>query len=107
MSEFDKVTYHDKYGAPHVVFVYGGIEPELGVPLLNLDSLGLPEEVEARLRVELWAQGIREYSDALQPGVNGKLAAALRGALRLAVSNLVSLCQKEYDILATGGNNEQ
>lgn len=103
MLDARKETYYDKYGAPHMVLVVGETEPELGVPLLNLDSMELPEEVEAKLRGELWARGIREYSDALQPGVNDSIAAALRGALRLAVSNLVSLCQAEYDLLKTGG----
>lgn len=103
MTDYEKVVYHDKFGAPHTVLVYNGIEPELGVPLMNLDAMGLPEDVEAKLRIELWAQGIREYSDALQSGANEKIAAALRGALRLSVSNLVSLCKAEYDMLTTGG----
>jgi len=103
MTEANRETYTDKHGAQHVVLVYGDIEPELGVPLLNLDSLGLPEEVEARLRMELWERGIREYTDAFQPGANERIAAALRGALRLAVSNIVVLCQEEYNLLTTGG----
>src|SRR5512134_2804375 len=103
MTYTNKTVYYDRFGAPHVVLVYDGIEPELGVPLLNLDSLDLPAEVEAKLRMELWAQGIQEYTDALQPGANEKIAAALRGALRLAVSNIVTLCRAEYELL-TGGN---
>lgn len=99
MIKAQKLTYTDRHGAQHVTLCADGVEAEYGVPLLDLSSLELPEEVEARLRIELWARGIQEYTDALQPGANAKIAAALRGAFKMAVSSIVTLCSTEHKLL--------
>jgi hypothetical protein len=102
MSEWSREEYTDELGATHLVLVQDGIEVELGVPLLELGALGLSDEMEAQLRKYLWAHGIKECTDALQPGAQSKIAAALRGALRFAVSNVVSLCEDQHNQLTEG-----
>lgn len=92
-----EVTGRD--GAPRLMLVKDGQRPEVGIPLLDLSGLELPEDIEAALRRELWARGIREYADALHPGAADEIAAALRAAIRLSVSSIVLICQGEQALL--------
>ncbi len=91
---------------PQMVLVTEGQPPDAGIPLLDLGGLNLPKDVEIRLRERLWAHGIREYADALRPGADEAIAAAVRAALKLSVSNLKTLCQGEHQLLKEAGYDQ-
>jgi hypothetical protein len=90
-------------GAPRRVLVKEGQPPEVGIPLLELGALELPEDIEAALRRELWARDIREYADMLRPGAAAEISAALRAALKVSVSTLIQISQGEVQLLKEAG----
>lgn len=91
---------------PQMVLVKGNQHPDSGIPLLDLGGLDLPKDIEVRLRERLWAHGIREYQDALRPGADEQIAAALRAALKLSVNDIKTLCQGEHNLLKETGYDQ-
>lgn len=74
-----------------------------GIPLLDLGKLCLPKDIESRFREALWSVGIKEYSDALKPGASELIMTCLRSALKVSVSDVVTLCQGENKLLKEAG----
>ncbi len=100
MTDWQRVEYTDSYGVGHLVLVNDpNMPPEDGVPLLDLNGLSLPEDIEIALRRELWARGLKEYADILAPGKADVVGAALRSALRFAVAEIIEHCRREYGLL--------
>jgi hypothetical protein len=97
----ETITWHD--GSPMMVLVNPGADLGTGVPLLDLAGLGLPEDLETALREHLIARGICEYADALAPGGAEKVMSALKATLRVALSDVLSLCERESNLLEVSG----
>lgn len=102
MNGFEKHELISEQG-PVMVLAREGQPPDAGIPLLDLGALELPRDIEAKLREALWARGIREYQDALQPGAAERIAGALRAALKLSVSDIITVAQGEHQILVEAG----
>lgn len=98
-----RVDMTGRDGAPRRVLVKEGQHPEVGIPLLDLSALELPEDIEALLRQELWARGICEYADALRPGAAEDIAGALRATFKAAASSIVLISQREHQLLKEAG----
>lgn len=104
---WNKVNITGEDGAPRRMLVEDGQLPEAGIPLLDLGALELPEELETELRKQLWAHGIREYTDALKPGKSEVIASAIRSTLKLSVSSLLTVCQGEHQLLMEAGYDSE
>ncbi len=91
---------------PQMMLVRDNQPPDSGIPLLDLGGLDLPKDIEIRLRERLWAHGIREYTDALRPGSDEAIAAAVRAALKLSVNEIRMLCQEEQRLIKEAGYDQ-
>lgn len=103
LDGWEAVEYTATDGTKRLVLVDGGTLPEQGIPLLDLGPLGLPEDIEQRLIEHLWARGIREYRDVLKPNSAEVIASAIRAAVKVAVSEIKTLAQREQKLLEEAG----
>lgn len=97
----ETMTWPD--GAQMMVLVKPGADLGTGIPLLDLAGLGLPEDLETLLREHLMARGICEYADALAPGGSEKVLSAIKAVLKIALSDVLSLCERELMLLEESG----
>jgi hypothetical protein len=88
MSNIRKIDYTSAEGLPQRSLIpddASGIDPSEGIPLhLDLDPLygHLPLEFRQRLYQAIWAHGLVEPCDYLQPGAAEKFMAALRSIVK-------------------------
>lgn len=100
---YEKTEVVGRDGVSRYVLVQEGTDPEVGIPLLDLGGLDLPDEIETELRRQLWAYGIREYRDALVAGASTAIAGAIRSTFKTNVSAIIALCEREYKLVLEVG----
>ncbi len=96
MSEVRKLDYEDATGIPRRVLVpseANGIDPSEGIPLsIDLSELygHMPAAFQKRLYDNLFAQGLIEPADYLQPSAPERIRAALLATVKYDVMDILT-----------------